>query len=73
FILQGDLEEVNSFLFSIYNRWGEKLYETDNIAEGWNGTYKGAQCQQGAYMYTLTATGINKKKFYLKGSVTLLR
>ena len=38
-----------------------------------NGTYKGAQSQQGAYMYTLTATGINKKKFYLKGSVTLLR
>ena len=73
FILQGDLEEVNSFLFSIYNRWGEKLYETDNITEGWNGTYEGSQCQQGAYMYTLTATGINKKKVYLKGSVILLR
>ena len=54
--------------FQLLNPVADSSYEQTR-----NGTYKGAQCQQGAYMYTLTATGINKKKFYLKGSVTLLR
>ena len=73
FLQHGELEEINSFLFSIYNRWGEKVFETNNAAEGWNGTYKGTDCQQGSYIYTLTATGINKQKLHLKGTITLLR
>jgi gliding motility-associated-like protein len=73
FIQQGDIEDINNFQFAIYNRWGEQIFETNNAIEGWNGTYKGNDCQQGAYIYTLTATGINKQKLHLKGTITLLR
>lgn len=34
----------------IYSRWGEKLYETTSVKNGWNGTYMGADCQEGVYV-----------------------
>jgi hypothetical protein len=54
--------------FQLLNPVADSSYEQTR-----NGIYKGDQCQQGTYMYTLIATEINKKKVYLKGSVTLLR
>jgi len=73
FIQEGELLNLNSFAFSIFNRWGEKVYETTNPAEGWDGSYLLSQCQQGVYIFQLTATGVNGTKIYKNGSVTLLR
>ena len=41
--------------FVIYNRWGEKIFETDSQDTGWDGTFKGKECQRGAYDYYLKA------------------
>ncbi|MDA0681891.1 MAG: gliding motility-associated C-terminal domain-containing protein [Bacteroidetes bacterium] len=41
------------YSFSIYNRAGEKIFETDNPQKGWDGSYKGAQVQNGNYVYHL--------------------
>jgi gliding motility-associated-like protein len=38
------------FKMEIYNRWGEKLWETEDIHQGWDGYYQGELCQQGAYV-----------------------
>jgi len=73
FIQEGELLNLNSFVFSIFSRWGEKIYETTNPAEGWDGSYLRSPCQQGAYIYQLTATGVNGTKIYKNGSVALLR
>jgi gliding motility-associated-like protein len=59
--------------FAIYNRWGEKLYQTNNPAEGWDGTFKGQTVMEGVYIYTFDAVGYDRQQYHLKGSVTLMR
>jgi gliding motility-associated-like protein len=44
---------VNQFHMSIFNRWGQMIYETSDINKGWDGTYKGNQCILGAYVYRI--------------------
>ncbi|HEY1047287.1 MAG TPA: PKD domain-containing protein, partial [Bacteroidia bacterium] len=38
------------FKMEIFNRWGEKLWETDDITQGWDGFYNGELCMEGAYL-----------------------
>ena len=32
---------IESLRFNIYNRWGNKVFETDNVRQGWDGKYRG--------------------------------
>lgn len=73
FTLLGEVEELNSYYFEIYTRWGEKIYSTNNVGEGWDGTYRDAECQQGAYIYVVKAKGLDGTVINLDGTVTLLR
>ncbi|HEY1045006.1 MAG TPA: S8 family serine peptidase [Bacteroidia bacterium] len=57
----------------IYNRWGEKLYEAENTAIGWDGTYKGERVQQDVYLYIIRYRNCRGRYVYLKGTFTLLR
>ncbi len=41
---------VKSYTMEIYNRWGEKVFESKDINIGWDGTYKGELCQQDIYL-----------------------
>ncbi|WP_320053996.1 PKD domain-containing protein [uncultured Acetobacteroides sp.] len=66
-------EGVVVYKLLIYNRWGEKLFESDEIGKGWDGYYKGKLCEQGVYVYRATGRFTNGKTFDLRGDVTLLR
>jgi gliding motility-associated-like protein len=59
---------------SIYNRWGNLVFSTANITEGWDGTYQNTEQELGVYTwaatYTITKTGKQKSA---KGNVTLVR
>jgi large repetitive protein len=67
------LDEVVFAEIQIYNRWGEKVFETNNANEYWDGTYKGQRCSQGVYLYDIKLVGNNGISDKYKGSVTLLR
>lgn len=41
---------VYKFKLEIFNRWGEKVFETDDINQGWDGYYNGELCMEGAYL-----------------------
>jgi gliding motility-associated-like protein len=45
--------EIFDCSLKIYNRWGEVVYESDNLAEGWDGSFNGLACQDGQYNYIL--------------------
>ena len=64
---------VKSFHMLVYNRWGEKVFETNNISEGWDGYWKGALLLQGIYVWVISFTDTNNKAQQLKGTVTLIR
>lgn len=60
-------------LMRIYNRWGELIFETQNISNGWDGTFNGKPAQPGVYVYYIEAFCLNGEKSFKKGNVTLLR
>ena len=57
----------------IYDRWGNKVFESDDLTKGWDGIYKGQPAQEEAYGYYFEGTCINGEQIKLKGNVTLLR
>ena len=59
--------------FSIYNRWGQLLYSTAAVGQGWNGTAGGNKQPAGAYIYVIKATDYLDKPIIKKGSVVLIR
>lgn len=52
-------ENYSGFTLLIYDRYGQKLFETDNPAEGWNGYFKGKSCPIGVYTYKISISGFN--------------
>jgi len=64
---------MQQFYLKIMNRWGEILFETNNIYDGWDGTYKGNAVQADSYLYFVEAKGYSGKEYYRKGSITLIR
>jgi len=64
--------------FSIYDRWGELLYEAENIPindphYGWDGTYKGAKLKPDVYVYIITATCEAGDLLRFKGDISIVR
>ncbi|MFN4914933.1 MAG: gliding motility-associated C-terminal domain-containing protein [Sphingomonadales bacterium] len=58
----------------IFNRWGEKLFESNDQRIGWNGkTHNGVTCPEGVYFWQLYIQMQSGKKSYYSGTVTLLR
>jgi gliding motility-associated-like protein len=65
---------VESMNVQIYDRWGLKLAEWDNIAGGWDGrTSSGSIASDGTYYYLITAKGQDGEEHFYKGFLTLLR
>ena len=65
--------ETVNYHFSVYNRWGELLFETKDIDEGWNGKYKGVIQPLGAYIFQVRITQVNGRVVEDSGVFTLLR
>ena len=74
-----DLLHISTFVnvdlnsFCIFNRWGQKIYETDDILAGWDGKYNNADQEIGAYMYIFVGTDEENNEIINKGTITLLR
>ncbi len=66
-------EWIVKFHIAIFSRWGEKLFETNDINECWDGTYKGSMCQSGVYMYSCEIECEGHQESFFKGDVTLIR
>lgn len=65
-------ENAGSYMIYIYNRWGELVYESDDMEEGWDGTFQGKLCPSGVYVWVIyLETG--EEKLTNKGFVTLVR
>lgn len=61
------------YLLSVYNRWGERIFITSDPNEEWDGTYKGKPCDVGTYHYFLKAACLTGNDESVRGTVTLIR
>jgi len=59
--------------FRIYNRWGNKVFETADINQGWDGTFGGKPQPMGVYIYEVEASTPSGKRFVKQGNITLIR
>ncbi len=64
---------ISELYFAVYSRWGECVFETKSVKNGWNGTYKGALAAPDVFVYYLRVKCYNGAEYFLKGNVTLIR
>lgn len=62
-----------SMELTIFNRWGEILFQTSEKDAEWDGTYKGEPAQQDVYAYQLKVTALNDEPYTYNGTITLIR
>lgn len=61
------------YYFTIYNRWGQKVFSTRDLNAGWNGISENKQKIDGGYVWMLKAVDVVGKIYNLKGSFVLLK
>ena len=68
--------DPRDYTFRIYNRWGEQVFETTQISEGWDGSFNetGSDVQSGMYVWSIVMKrNENAGKIQRFGHVTLLK
>lgn len=64
---------IEVFNLSVYNRWGNRVYFTNNIEQGWDGTDHGSPSPEGVYIWIVTATTKDGEPVTKSGNITLVR
>ena len=64
---------VQDFEMHLYNRWGEEIYFSNDVAAGWDGTYQGKTVQEGVYTYLIRFNYFDGKAYAFRGTLTVLR
>ncbi|OFY49006.1 MAG: hypothetical protein A2W85_05635 [Bacteroidetes bacterium GWF2_41_31] len=70
------IDYINQYRISIYNRWGQMIFDTSDLNQGWDGSYQGKPCQAGVYVYRIVyqdfGMGTQESKV-MEGTVVLVR
>lgn len=64
---------VASFQLTIYSRWGEVVFRTDEFRSGWDGRFNGQDAPPGNYVYDVKARDFTGRTYRKKGGFVLLR
>ena len=65
--------QIKELYFILYNRWGEKVFESNDPKNGWNGFFKGQICEPAVYAYYARVLCFNNNEIIKQGNITLLR
>ena len=57
----------------MYNRYGSKVFESQDYKNDWDGTYKNKPLPDGTYYYVIDYELLNNDRVFKKGNVTILR
>ncbi|MBI1223370.1 MAG: PKD domain-containing protein, partial [Bacteroidetes bacterium] len=65
--------ERDHYTFKVYNRWGELLFETHDIDEAWDGTFRGVMCESTVYVWQVEGNYYGAQHFQQRGKVMLMK
>lgn len=66
-------EYLKELEFAIYNRWGERVFYSTSLENGWDGTYNGKPVAPDVYGYYVKGTCKKGEQFFSKGNITVLK
>ncbi len=66
-------QNIIDFKMTIYNRWGEIIFQSFDKDSAWNGYYGGSKAQDGTYIWVIKYVDLNELKGEIVGHVTLLK
>ena len=66
-------EGVIEYRLMIFNRWGEQIFQSDDVWVGWDGYFNGKLSSQDVYVWRAVGKFSNGRSFDMRGNVTLLR
>jgi gliding motility-associated-like protein len=61
-----------TYAFDIFNRYGQKVFTSNNSTTGWDGNFNSQPCENGTYFYQIKVTTAQREEYY-KGDVVLIR
>ena len=64
---------IEKVIFRVFDRWGEMVFESTDVSQGWDGTFRNKLLQPDVYDYYLDVTCVGGLKSIVKGNVTLMR
>ncbi len=64
---------ITDMTFMVFDRWGNKIFESDKLTTGWDGYFKGLPMNPGTYVWFLKATLKDGASIQRKGNITLVR
>jgi gliding motility-associated-like protein len=64
---------LESMTFMVFNKWGEKVFETNDKEKGWDGNYKDQPMNTDVFVWRLEGKRFDGKAYFDKGNVTLVR
>jgi gliding motility-associated-like protein len=64
---------ILKYQFSIYNRWGQLVFSTNKINDGWNGNFTDKPQPTGVFVWTCSYQFLNERPKQVKGTVLLIR
>jgi len=70
-VLDKNIDEL--VFFRVYNRWGELLFETSDINEGWDGLFNAEEQEMDTYIYHILTILYTGQPFEISGEVLLMR
>ncbi len=73
FVLNGPALSSPAFECRIFNRWGEQVYMSNDLNQGWDGTIDGTPLPEGLYIYRIQMTGSDFSRNHLQGTIFLTR
>lgn len=66
------LSDFNNYAFTVFDRWGQAIFRTNNVHQGWDGTLHGKIMEEGTYVYVIRLHDGNGNEITKRGHVTLL-
>ena len=64
---------IKTYTFSVYNRWGQQIYSTNSVNNGWDGLHKGVKAKTDTYVWNISFKDKDGNAKELTGHVLLLK
>jgi len=64
---------IIDYKIMIYDRWGQLLFESDDIEKSWDGKFNNSLCPVGDYYYQVQVKGTSGNRDFINGTVSIIR